>query len=164
MQKAVGAAFSLRRLGQAPTIIKEESFMVKIFIDPGHGGNDPGAVGNGMQEKNLTLSIATQIRDMLVSEYENAEVRMSRTGDTAVSLTERTNMANNWGLIIFYRCILMLEVELDLSRIFTHRRQAGLFGHKILSIQQLCSNLVKGTEERKPLILQCCVRQRCQPF
>lgn len=100
-QKAVGAAFSLRRLGQAPTIIKEESFMVKIFIDPGHGGNDPGAVGNGMQEKNLTLSIATQIRDMLVSEYENAEVRMSRTGDTAVSLTERTNMANNWGADYF---------------------------------------------------------------
>ena len=75
--------------------------MTKIFIDPGHGGTDPGAVGNGLQEKNLTLSIATQIRDMLVSEYENVEVRMSRTGDTTLSLTERTNMANSWGADYF---------------------------------------------------------------
>jgi len=32
--------------------------MVKIFIDPGHGGTDSGAVGNGLQEKNLTVHIA----------------------------------------------------------------------------------------------------------
>ena len=32
--------------------------MVKIFIDLGHGGTDPGAVGNGLQEKNLTLQIS----------------------------------------------------------------------------------------------------------
>ncbi|MCZ1180111.1 DUF3597 family protein [Alkalihalobacillus clausii] len=75
--------------------------MTKIFLDPGHGGSDPGAVGNGMQEKNLTLSISRQIRDMLVTEYENVEVRMSRTGDTTLSLTERTNMANNWGADYF---------------------------------------------------------------
>lgn len=31
--------------------------MTKIFIDAGHGGTDPGAIGNGLQEKNLTLKI-----------------------------------------------------------------------------------------------------------
>ncbi|WP_080844885.1 N-acetylmuramoyl-L-alanine amidase [Cytobacillus gottheilii] len=71
--------------------------MVKIFIDPGHGGSDPGAVGNGLQEKNITLQIATRIRDILGSEYENVELRMSRTGDSAVSLSNRTNAANAWG-------------------------------------------------------------------
>lgn len=71
--------------------------MVKIFIDPGHGGSDPGAVGNGLQEKNITLQIATRIRDILGSEYENVELRMSRTGDAAVSLSNRTNAANAWG-------------------------------------------------------------------
>ncbi|MBA4538815.1 N-acetylmuramoyl-L-alanine amidase, partial [Bacillus aquiflavi] len=55
--------------------------MVKIFIDPGHGGTDPGAVGNGLQEKNLTLQISTKIRDILVNEYNNVYVNMSRTGD-----------------------------------------------------------------------------------
>ncbi|MGD6940920.1 N-acetylmuramoyl-L-alanine amidase [Cytobacillus gottheilii] len=71
--------------------------MVKIFIDPGHGGSDPGAVGNGLQEKDLTLQIAIRIRDILGSEYENVELNMSRTGDTALSLSSRTNAANAWG-------------------------------------------------------------------
>ncbi|WP_062350577.1 N-acetylmuramoyl-L-alanine amidase [Bacillus kwashiorkori] len=70
--------------------------MVKIFIDPGHGGSDPGATGNGLQEKNITLQIAQRIRDMLTSEYENVSVKMSRTGDQTVSLNERTKAANDW--------------------------------------------------------------------
>ncbi|ASV68154.1 N-acetylmuramoyl-L-alanine amidase [Cytobacillus sp. FSL W7-1323] len=74
--------------------------MVKIYIDPGHGGTDPGAVGNGLQEKNLTLQIATKVRDLLLG-YSNAEVRMSRTGDQTVSLAQRTNDANAWGANYF---------------------------------------------------------------
>ncbi|MCE4046964.1 MULTISPECIES: N-acetylmuramoyl-L-alanine amidase [Bacillaceae] len=75
--------------------------MAKIFIDPGHGGSDPGAVGNGIQEKDITLRIATMIRDMLVSEYEDVTVRMSRTSDETVSLSERSNAANAWGADYF---------------------------------------------------------------
>ena len=71
--------------------------MVKIFIDPGHGGNDPGAVGNGIQEKNITLQISTGIRDILLSEYDGVSVLMSRTDDQTVSLNARTNAANHWG-------------------------------------------------------------------
>ena len=71
--------------------------MVKIFIDPGHGGTDPGAVGNGLQEKNLTLQIATRVKNILLAEYNNVSVLMSRTGDTSLSLQERTNQANAWG-------------------------------------------------------------------
>lgn len=74
--------------------------MVKIYIDPGHGGTDPGAVGNGLQEKSLTLQIATRVRDLLRN-YSNADVRMSRTGDKTVSLAQRTNDANAWGADFF---------------------------------------------------------------
>ncbi|MFD0824281.1 N-acetylmuramoyl-L-alanine amidase [Neobacillus sp. M.A.Huq-85] len=70
--------------------------MVKIFIDPGHGGADSGATGNGLLEKNLTLKIATTIRDILVNEYEGVSVKLSRTSDETVSLNERTDAANNW--------------------------------------------------------------------
>jgi N-acetylmuramoyl-L-alanine amidase len=71
--------------------------MVKIFIDPGHGGTDPGAVGNGLQEKNLTLQIATRIKYILTAEYDNVSILMSRTGDQSLTLTQRTNAANSWG-------------------------------------------------------------------
>lgn len=75
--------------------------MVKVFIDPGHGGTDSGAVGNGLQEKNLTLQISTRIRDILLAEYNNVSVLMSRTGDTFPSLAARTNQANSWGADFF---------------------------------------------------------------
>lgn len=70
--------------------------MVKFFIDPGHGGTDPGATGNGLQEKNLTLQISKKIRDML-GEYENTQVRLSREGNQTLTLNQRTNAANAWG-------------------------------------------------------------------
>lgn len=70
--------------------------MVKIFIDPGHGGTDPGAVGNSLLEKDLTLTISLKIRDLLNS-YENTEVKLSRDKDKTLSLKERTDMANSWG-------------------------------------------------------------------
>jgi len=74
--------------------------MVKIYIDPGHGGNDPGAVANGLREKDLTLKIGLKLRDYL-SGYENVQIRMSRTTDKTVSLSERTNDANKWGADLF---------------------------------------------------------------
>jgi len=70
--------------------------MVRIFIDPGHGGSDPGAVANGLYEKDLTLDIALRIRDILLKEYTGVEVRMSRETDTTVSLEQRVQMANSW--------------------------------------------------------------------
>jgi N-acetylmuramoyl-L-alanine amidase len=76
--------------------------MVKVFIDPGHGGTDPGAVGNGIQEKNITLQISNRLREILENEYVGVSVRMSRSRDETVSLTQRTNMANQWGADFLY--------------------------------------------------------------
>lgn len=70
--------------------------MTKIYIDPGHGGNDPGAVGNGLQEKTVALQIGLKIRDILLDEYEGVQVRMSRETDIFRTLAWRTNDANNW--------------------------------------------------------------------
>lgn len=70
--------------------------MVKIFIDPGHGGTDSGAAGNGLLEKNITLMIAQEINKILQNEYEDIAIRIGRNGDSTVSLSERTEAANNW--------------------------------------------------------------------
>lgn len=70
--------------------------MVKIFIDPGHGGVDPGARGYQLKEKDLTLSIALKLRDYLNKQYTGHSIKMSRTTDKTVSLKARTNAANSW--------------------------------------------------------------------
>ena len=71
--------------------------MARIFIDAGHGGTDSGAVGNGLQEKNLTLRIAKLIEKYLLEDYKGAVVALSRRGDSTLSLIQRTNAAEAFG-------------------------------------------------------------------
>lgn len=70
--------------------------MPKFFIDPGHGGNDPGASSNGLVEKDITLNIALKLEQILKDSYQDVSTRLSRTTDQTVSLSNRTNAANNW--------------------------------------------------------------------
>ncbi len=70
---------------------------VRIFIDPGHGGPEPGAIGpSGLTEDAVNLRVALALRNCLV-EYGGATVEMSRTGDVDVSLADRVAAANAWG-------------------------------------------------------------------
>src|SRR5690625_1701616 len=75
--------------------------LAKIFLDPGHGGNDSGAVGNGLQEKNVVLDIAKRTQKYLNDNFTGHQIILSRTNDKTLSLSQRTNMANSWGADIF---------------------------------------------------------------
>ena len=64
-----------------------------IAIDPGHGGEDPGAIGpSGLREKDVVLQIARQLRDRLNAQ-PNTRAMMTRDGDYFVPLHERVNKA-----------------------------------------------------------------------
>ncbi|MFA1821440.1 N-acetylmuramoyl-L-alanine amidase [Virgibacillus oceani] len=75
--------------------------VVKIFLDPGHGGNDPGGQGYGLDEKDVVLDIALKTADVLLSSYTGVDVQLSRTDDTFVELEDRANQANEWGADYF---------------------------------------------------------------
>lgn len=68
---------------------------MKVFISAGHGGSDPGAVANGVKEKELNLSIALACRDVLVR--HGVEVKMSRTKDEDDPLSEEIRECNAYG-------------------------------------------------------------------
>lgn len=70
--------------------------MNKICIDMGHGGKDPGAVGNGIQEKDIALKIGTEVALRLKADYADVEVLCTRTTDTYLELKDRTDKANVW--------------------------------------------------------------------
>ena len=75
-------------------LVSEEG--VTICLDPGHGGNDSGAIGiNNVYEKNLTLKIAQYCKQEL--EKYNCKVVMTRSGDTNPSLEERADYAKAQG-------------------------------------------------------------------
>ena len=63
--------------------------MAKIVIDAGHGGNDPGASGNGIIEKEYSLKISQYIYDRL--RKLGLDVKMTRTIDETLSPSERVN-------------------------------------------------------------------------
>ncbi len=67
--------------------------MIKLIIDPGHGGKDSGAVGNGLKEKNLNFEISKKVVDRLSAYEVNAS--LTRTADIYLLLKERCNIANN---------------------------------------------------------------------
>ncbi|WP_203363717.1 N-acetylmuramoyl-L-alanine amidase [Bacillus sp. REN10] len=67
--------------------------MAHIWLDAGHGGKDAGAVGNGMKEKNVALTLATLTGKYLLSHYI-CKVSYSRTTDIFVELSARATMAN----------------------------------------------------------------------
>ena len=67
----------------------------KIYLDPGHGGSDPGAV-KYLVERDVNLVMALACRDFL-EEY-GVEVKMSRTTNGAKpTINEMARDANNWG-------------------------------------------------------------------
>ena len=68
----------------------------KIIIDPGHGGNDPGASGNGIVEKDLTLKISKYMYD----KFKNLGIPVTLTRDSDITLnpTDRVNkILNTYG-------------------------------------------------------------------
>lgn len=69
-----------------------------IVIDPGHGGKDPGAIGEfenfRIQEKDVNLAIAHRLAELLRIRYPERTIQLTRTDDTYPSLEERVEMAN----------------------------------------------------------------------
>ncbi|ARC84797.1 cell wall-binding repeat-containing protein [Clostridium argentinense] len=72
----------------------------KVFIDPGHGGSDPGAIGlNKLTEKEVTLAVGMKVKSKL--EAQGIKVQISRTTDVFVDLSPRAQMANIFGADAF---------------------------------------------------------------
>ncbi|MEM6813072.1 MAG: N-acetylmuramoyl-L-alanine amidase [Bacteroidota bacterium] len=66
----------------------------RVIIDPGHGGNDSGAIGqNEVQEKEVVLSIAETILELNEKSNSPLEIYLTRYNDTLVSLSDRANLA-----------------------------------------------------------------------
>jgi len=71
-----------------------------IVVDAGHGGKDPGASGrSGLKEKTVVLGIARRLRDLLAR--DGFRVIMTRYDDRFISLSRRTEIANQEGADLF---------------------------------------------------------------
>lgn len=62
-----------------------------IMVDAGHGGNDPGCSAGALKEKHITFEVALEVKRLL--ELRGHQVVLSRDGDRAMTLKERTDKA-----------------------------------------------------------------------
>lgn len=73
----------------------------RIVLDPGHGGNDPGAVGpRNLYEKDVVLDIALKLKKILAQD-QNLEVHLTRETDVFIPLEQRTAIANSKSADLF---------------------------------------------------------------
>ena len=74
--------------------------VIRLVLDPGHGGSDPGAMVDSDQEKDITLAVALLVREQL-AEQEGLEIVMTREEDTYPTLTDRSDLANEQNADLF---------------------------------------------------------------
>ncbi len=74
--------------------------MLKIFIDPGHGGDSIGASYKGRAEQDDCLRLALAVRDILFTQ-KGVETMLSREDNTDPDLLKRCERANGWGADYF---------------------------------------------------------------
>ncbi len=82
---------------QTNTASAANSSRVVVAIDAGHGGQDPGAIGqNGLQEKSVTIAIARRLEALLNSDPMFKPV-LTRNGDYFISVMGRSDVARKQG-------------------------------------------------------------------
>lgn len=108
---------------EEPEVPPLDPAKITIAIDPGHGGNQPGAVypdenGEDVKEKDLTLPMSLTLADIL--EDRGYNVVLTRTGDDSVSLADRAKMANAAQAEVFVSIHCNALDRTDYEGIFTY--------------------------------------------
>jgi len=103
-----------------PWFLRKAQPFDTVIIDPGHGGQDPGARSGRRPEKAYALDLARSLRKEL--EERGLKVRMTRTEDVFVSLFERVRIANETENAVF------------ISLHFNHGKNGGPGGIETLAL------------------------------
>ena len=82
-----------------PDQVKQSKPFAVVILDPGHGGEDSGAMCGGVMEKDLTLDVARRVDRLLDS--QGIATLLTRLGDSYVSLADRAAFGNRANESIF---------------------------------------------------------------
>lgn len=123
--------------------------MMRIMVDPSHGGYDPGASGpSGLQEKEVNLAVAQRVARLLTQIGQ--DVRLTRNGDEVSwpadqqqDLLARVQMSNNWPADYFISIHCNAFEEPSARGTETYCYQFGTPGEKLAKAIQ--TELIKAT-------------------
>ncbi len=124
-----------------------------IVIDPGHGGKDPGAIANGLREKDVNLRIAKALKRILEKD-KRFKVYLTRNSDRYVSLYKRTLFA------IKKRADLFISIHCNASRT---GRGYGTYVYT-LNLRGARSKLARLVEQRENKVVIDYVKVSANPY
>ncbi|OOS00170.1 N-acetylmuramoyl-L-alanine amidase [Haemophilus paracuniculus] len=112
-----------------------------VAIDAGHGGKDPGAIGAGLgiKEKEVTLSIARELKALLDAD-PNFKGVMTRSGDYFIQLPERTEIARK------NRANYLISIHADSSPVSSSVKGASVW---VLSNRRASDEMGKWLEDHE---------------
>lgn len=113
-----------------------------VVLDAGHGGNDPGNLGNGFLEKNIALNIVLKVGAYL-KQYPNIKVIYTRDDDTFVDLFKRGEIANKANADLF------VSVHCD-----SHTSQAHGAGTFVLGLHANKQNFEIAKKENSAIYME----------
>ena len=111
--------FAGTTLGRPGTLMEQLGLTVHtIMVDAGHGGKDPGAIGNGIKESTVTLQLAKILGGML--EKQGFSVLYTRENDSTVALDQRPMIANNKKADLFISLHVNASTDKKLNGVETY--------------------------------------------
>jgi N-acetylmuramoyl-L-alanine amidase len=126
-----------------PSAINKETRKVTrlatVVIDPGHGGEDPGAIGRrGSREKDITLAIGRRLKALIDAE-PNMRAMLTRDGDYALELRKRAEKARD------VKADLFVSIHAD-AFIKPHARGSSVFA---LSDRRATSEMARSLAKKQ---------------
>ena len=118
--------------------------LFSVVIDAGHGGKDPGTVGNGGKEKEITLAVAKLVGKKIKASHPEVRVLFTRETDVFVGLQARADFANK------HKASLMLSIHVNSAP------TASVHGTEtyVLGLSKFANNLSVAMRENKAMLLE----------
>lgn len=143
--------------------------VLTVVLDPGHGGIDPGAEREGAREKDIVLTFARELKDLLLRE-DWVEVYMTRENDQFVPLETRVALAHSYGadLFISIHADALAEGRAHGATVYTLSDEASDVASQKLAERHERSDLLAGvdlsqTEDSVALVLMDLARTETMP-
>lgn len=127
-----------------PNIPNIPAGRIRVVLDPGHGGNDPGAIGQGgLQEKEINLAIARRVQQVL--EQRGVAVIMTRTNDLEIDLQPRVDQAEQLQAHLF---VSIHANAISLDRPDVNGLETYYFDSGLGLAQTIHNSILRGTNLR----------------
>lgn len=119
---------------------------MKVVIDAGHGGKDPGSLGKKAKEKDISLSIALKVGEYIKTYLSDVKVVYTRTTDKFIPLHERARIANDSDADVF--------LSIHCNSTLPHKKHINGTETYVMGLHRADDNLLVAKRENEVILLE----------